>query len=1094
MRNVFDDFMDELRRRQAEREAADASAHNTEGSPEDATMRSDGPDDTDREEDDEPSPFRQPSVFGGARRYSGGGSGDMPEIHIGKGWKIIGGVLLVFLTLLLLFGLTVGTATDAIWFGSIGYGNVFWTRLGSQILFFVLGAGGAFLFLWINLWLAGRFVPKGAIRQFSLDDLIDRFSVERFIGGDFVEKRPISRSRPKGQTMDVPDVGRPVFWTLLFMAVLVGLGLGGLILAGWDTIQLFIHRVPYGQVDPTFGKDISFFLFELPFYRLVQSYANTLILLALVGVGIRYIIAVAAGASMPTSARVHLGILAALWMWSAAIGYQLDRYELVYSGTSGIFQGASYTDVNARMVAMNVMTVLTAFVGCFILGFTVTRWKAPIVLTLVFWAGAFVILEFGYPQVVQRISVEPNQQAQETPYIAANIQMTRMAFGLTSWSANTTTYTPQTTVTPADVAGEPATIQNVRLWDSGPLSSTLASIQEIRQYYTFPNVTTDRYTFTDAASCSPSPAPCVRQVMLSGRELSETQLAQLTAGDQSWVNQHIIYTHGYGLVMVPVNEVQSGSGQPTLFVKDFPPTSTKGVPAVTRPQIYFGTEDSAYVIVDAASQEFDYPPSTCQNCDQYVSWSGTDGIKLDTPLARILFSARFGDLNMLISSQITGSSQLLFNRSIQERASAIAPFLRFDASPYMVLESNGHLAYIQDAYTTSDAFPDSNSYSAGSSSGLAGDPINYVRNSVKIMMDAYDGSISFYVSDPTDPIIRAWEGVFPDLFKPLTDMPADIRGNAATGDPGHLRYPQDLLNAQTAQYTKYHVTDPSVFYHNSDVWDLPPATDSGGNGTPVQLGLQAYYVQMRVPDQGGKQSNPEFLLLQPMVLHGRQNMIAWVAAHNDPASYGQVSVFDFPVNSNVFGPQQLEALVATNRTISQQLSLWNQQGSTVIMGNLLVIPLQQSLLYVEPVYLQASGNGLPILQKVIVATPTQVVWGDTLQDGLNQIYAGGGSTGTGGSASPGPSASGSPGASPGASTAGPPSPTATAAGTPSALPSVSLNGTTQQLIAEAEAYFEAAQAAARNGDWATYGTDMQIVQEILAKLQAQVGTPAPSGS
>jgi uncharacterized membrane protein (UPF0182 family) len=1117
MRNVFDDFMEELNRRQADKtvggrkpsgrsddEAGSGSA--TEGSLEDATMRSGGPDDADDTQDQDDnrpeSPFGGSIFRGGSRRSFGGGAGGfggsgMPELQIGRGWKILGGIALVLFLLLSVFGLSVGMATDAIWFQSIGFGNVFWTRLDSQVLFFGLGMGIAFAVLWINLWIAGKTIPKGQLRQFSLDDFLDKFNIERYLGGDLIEKRPITVSRPKGPrsgaTVDMPDISRPVFWVLLAAGLILALGLGGLAVSGWDTIQLYLHRVPFGQNDLTFGKDISFFLFELPFYRLIQSYANTLLLMTLVAVGIRYIIAVASGASMPTSARIHIGALAALYLWSAAIGYQLDRYELVNSTTSGIFQGASYTDVNARMLAMNVMTALTAFVGCFILAFTVTRWKAPVVLTLLFWAASFLILEVGYPQVIQRISVEPNQQAQESPYIDANIKMTRLAFNLTKWSA-TTKATPQPTVTPANVAAEPATIQNVRLWDYRPLKDTLAGVQEIRQYYTFPDVDTDRYYFTDAASCSPNPAPCVRQVMLSGRELDESQLAQLTKGDQSWVNQHITYTHGYGLVMVPVNEVQSGSGQPTLFIKDFPPVSTKGVPDVTRPQIYFGTKSSGYVIVDATSPEFDYPPSSCKGCDQYVSWSGTSGIKLDTPLSKLLFAAKFGDLNMLISSQITGSSQLLYNRSIRDRVSEVAPFLRLDKDPYMVLRADGTLAYVQDAFTTSASFPGANSYNPGSdasANGLAGDSFNYIRNSVKVVMDAYSGDMTFYVTDQNDPIIKAWEGVFPGLFKQLSEMPVDLRGDAASGNPGHLRYPEDLLNAQTAQFTKYHVTDPSVFYQNNDVWDLPPSADSGGNGAPTQLGLEAYYVQMRIPGE----ANPEFVLLQPMVPQGRQNMISWVAAHNDPGAYGDVSVFDYPSNSNVFGPQQIEALISQNGDISKQISLWNTNGSKVIMGNLLVIPLQDSILYIEPVYLQASSNPLPILQKVIIGTPSQVVWGDTLQDALDQIYAGKGSTGTGGTTTPAPAASGSPGitASPSTTATSPPTATPTAAGSPSALPSVSLTGNAQQLVAEANAHFLAAQEAARNGDWATYGKETAIVQQILAQLEKVVGTPAPSG-
>jgi hypothetical protein len=1098
---MFDDFLEELRRRQAEAEGQKTkggpngagSDPDEEGSRKDATMRPDEPDseDTDRDDDGPASPiFGRGGFRGGTRRYAGG-SGDMPEIHIGRGWIFLGIIALIAIVLASVFALSVGLATDAIWFQSIGFGNVFWTRLGTQILFFVVGLIVAFAILWFNIWLAGRFIPKGSLRQFSLDDLLNRFSVDRYLGGDSFGSGPFGPSprkrTVKSDSVTMPDVSRPVFWGLLGVALLVALAMGGLILGGWDTIQLFIHRVPYGQVDPTFGKDIGFFLFELPFYRLIQSFANSLLLVALALVAIRYLIAVASGASMPTTARVHIGILAALWLWSAAIGYQLDRYELVYSSTSGIFQGVSYTDANARMLAMNVMTVLTAFVGCFIVGFTFTRWRTPLALTLVFWAGAFLVLEVGYPQVVQRVFVEPNQQAQESPYISDNIQETRLAFNLSSWTSNTTSYTPQVSVTKAAVTNESSTIQNVRLWDSSPLGQTLDGLQVLKQYYTFPSVTTDRYVFTDKASCAPSPPPCVRQVMISGRELDPTQLAQLSQGDQSWVNQHIVYTHGYGVVMVPVNEVAS-SGQPNLLISNFPPSSVQGVSAVTQPRIYFGTQPSNYVIVDAASQEFDYPSAS--GSDQTTSWTGTSGIKLDTPLARLLFAARFGDLNMLISSQITGSSQLLYNRSIQERVAAIAPFLRYDKDPYLVLTADGSLDYVLDAYTTSAAFPDANPYDPGSNpsaSGLAGDPFNYIRNSVKVVMNAYDGSMSFYVSDPKDPIIQAWEGVFPGLFKPLSEMPADIRGDAT--NPGHLRYPADMFAAQTAQFSKYHVTDPSDFFQNNDVWSLPPSADSGGTTGTQQLGLQAYYLQMRIPGQ----ANPEFVLVQPMLPQGRQNMIAWVAAHNDPSDYGQVSVFDFPKETNVLGPQQIQALIAQNKDISQQITLWGQVGSKVILGNLLVVPLQDSsghnqLLYVEPVYLQASSNGLPIFQKVILATQTQTVWGNSLEDALNQIYAGQGATTSGGTPSPG--ASPTPSIAPSSTATSTVAPTPS--GTPAALPSVSLTGSEQQLVAEANAHFQAAQAAAGRGDWTTYGKEMQIVSQLLTQLQSEVGTAPPS--
>ena len=1105
--------MEELRRRQAEKEAGEAQPNGgsddaTDGNPpddaprKDTTMRSVGPDsgdtdsgDTDRDDDGPERPvFGRGGFRGGSRRTPGGPSGELPELNIGRGWIIFGVIVVAILALISIFALTVGLATDAIWFQSVGYGNVFWTRFGTQVLYFAVGAGFALLVLWINLVIAGRFIPKGQLRRFSLDDLLDRFNFERYLGGENFGGGSFSSSarRPqKGETIQVADVGRPAFWILLGIGALVALGLGGLALGGWDTVQLFMHRVPYGQTDPTFGKDIGFFLFELPFYRLLQSYANTLLLMTLVTVAIRYLVGVISGASMPSSARIHLSLLAALWLWSAAIGYQLDRYELVYSNSSGIFQGVGFTDANARMVAINAMTALTAFVGCFVVGFSVTRWRTPLLLTIVFWAGAFLILEVGYPQVVQRFTVDPNQQTQEAAYIKNNIDMTRLAFNLNSWTS--TSSSPGATVTKAAVEAESSTIQNIRLWDYRPLAQTLDQLQTLRPYYSFSDVDTDRYVFNTVATCAPAAPPCVRQVMLAGREFDPDKYAAQNTSQVSWVNLHISYTHGVGLAMLPVNEVGAG-GQPNLLVSNLPPASTDGAPVISQPRIYFGTNQKDYVIVDAASQEFDYPSSGGVGGDAYTTWTGTTGIKLDTPLSRLLFATRFGDLNLLISDQITGSSQLLFHRSLQDRAKLIAPFLRYDKDPYLVVTADGRLDYVQDAFTTSAAFPDANTYDPGSDAtknGLAGDAFNYIRNSVKIVMDAYTGEMSFYVSDPSDPIIQAWEGVFPGLFKPISEMPTDIAGDPAnpTTNPGHLRYPEDMFNTQTSMFEQYHVTDPVVFFKKGDQWSVPQnssSTAGSGSNPPTQLPLEAYYVQMRMPGQ----ANPEFVLLQPMAPSQKKNMIAWVAAHSDPGSYGQVSVVDFPVSANVFGPEQMEGKAASNTQISQQITLWAQGGSQVILGNLLVIPLKDSLLYVEPVYLVSTQTSIPAFVKVVVGTPTQVVWGDTLQDALNQIYAGQGAIGSGGTPTPGVSPT------PGSSTSSPPATqppgaTPTPSGTPGALPSLSLTGTAQQLLAEASAYYDAAQVALGNKDLATYQADMDIVGKLLAQLQTQLGTPAP---
>jgi uncharacterized membrane protein (UPF0182 family) len=1095
---MFDDFAKELRRRQAEQQAAGreqaadqgeeaGSVSSTEGSREDDQVRSQesDPGDTDRD-DDGPHPiFERGGWGGGPRRVRfRGPSGDVPEFHVGRGWIILSVVVVVLLALLSLFAMTVGLATDAIWFSSVGFANVFWTRLGTQLLCFVGGFLVAFLFLWVNVWLAGRFIPKGELRRFSLDDLLDRFNVDRYMSGGTIGGGPFgnppARTAPKSaDSVQVPDISRPVFWGLLAIGLLVALTMGGLVTSGWTTIQLFLHKVPFGQVDPTFGKDIGFYIFELPLYRLAQSYVNALLLVSIALVGIRYLVAVVSGASMPTPARVHLGLLVMLYLWSVALGYQLDRYELVYSGTSGIFQGAGYTDTAARVLAITVMTVLAAFAGAFVLGFAYTRLRVPLIMTLVVWIGAYGVLNVGYPLAVQRLQVEPNQQSLETPYIKNNIDMTRQAFGLSNWSA--VSYTPGLTVTSASLAGEQATIQNLRLWDYRPLQPNLTNSQLIRPYYSFADVDTDRYTFTDAATCSPNPAPCVRQVMLSGRELDPAKILQQNNGNSSWVNQHLVFTHGIGLVMLPVNEVvtsqQNQSASPKLVVQDLPPVSAAGAPVVTEPRIYFGTQASDYVIVGGNTKEFDYQSSGTAG-EVKNTWTGATGIKLDTPLAKLLFAAQLGDLNLLISNQVSGNSQLLYRRSIEERVQAIAPFLRYDKDPYLVVTSTGRLDYILDAFTTSAAYPDANLYdpsTESSSNRLDGDPFNYIRNSVKVVMDAYDGTTTFYVADPTDPIIQAWEGVFPGVFHPLSDMSPDLQA--------HLRYPESMYNAQTSVFGTYHVTDPSVFYSTTDVWKVMRNSGSTNKGID-QLPLEAYYVEMQVPGQS-KPGLPEFLLLQPMVPNNRPNMIAWVAAHNDPGSYGKVEVFNFPGSSTILGPTQIQALIAANQQASKDLSLWSTQGSTVTMGNLLVVPLQDSILYVEPVYVQSANNPIPVLQKVALAGGGgQIVWGDpVLETALQQLASGGGTT---------PGASPSPGASPGTSPTPSLSPTATPAGSPTALPSVSLNGTAQQLADQASAHYTAAQQALRNGDLATYQAEMDKVGQLLTQLGKVLGTPAPS--
>ncbi|MEA2629926.1 MAG: uncharacterized protein QOE66_145, partial [Chloroflexota bacterium] len=1048
----------------------------------------------------EPTPIeerRERSQRQGRRRSRPGGGGPRrpvggPEDGAGDGRPRMGpriGLLVVVAVIgvvLLLGGTIVGFITDAIWFRSVSFETVFWTRVGTQAGLFVGTFVVGLLLLLGGLLIADRAVPRGSGTGISgIGSFFERLAdaAREAEEGTRSGRRSTMRGSYPGPYSDRADgpsspgasSGRPPFGTggvalgtddmpdltplarigLTILAIVIALGIAGSVAGQWETIQLWIHRVPFAPagappaMDPIFGRDISFFLFELPFYRLVQSVVTGLLLGGVILAGGRYLVALLNGPfELTTRIRVHLAVLVGVILIVIAVGYQLDKLELVYS-TRGVATGVSYTDRNAQFIAFDALTIITALVGAFLVGAAFTRWVWPLGLAVVAWLAASFILGTVYPSLVQSLTVVPNQLAQEQPYILNNINMTRLAFGLDDWVPKP--FKGDAPLTAAAVAQESATFKNARLWDYRPLGDTLDQLQTIRQYYNFTDVDTDRYTINGE----------LRQVMLSAREIAPNNTAAT-----SWVNQRITFTHGYGVAMVPVNQATPG-GQPDLIIRDLPPVSTTGAPAITEPRIYFGEAASGYVVVDAKQPAFDYPngadPSGVNGQDA-PPWTGTSGIKLDTTLSRLLFALRFGDLNLLISDQVTSDSQLLFRRSLDDRLNTIAPFLHYDKDPYLVI-SNGKLYYIQDAYTISDRFPNAQGFDGSSlpaGSGLAHDSFNYIRNSVKIVQDAYDGTLTFYDADPADPIVRAYEGVFPGMFHPLTEMPADLQT--------HLRVPEELFDVQTRQYATYHITDPGTLFYKSDVWTVPSSS-----GSDQGLPPEAYYVVMRLPDA----PDPEFLLLQPMVPASRPNMIAWVAARNDGAQRGTELVYQFPQDTTVLGPNQIEARIDADPTISAQISLWNQSGSKVIKGNLIVIPLQDSIIYLQPIYLQSTNSKFPQLEKVVLASSTVVVWGDTLQQSINLLLAGGfgGSPGT----SPGPTPTPVPGASP--------------TPIPSATPVPGLPSDVTGLVAYANTHFELAQAALRAGDFATYGREIGLVQQALRNLELLTGgSPAPSAA
>jgi uncharacterized membrane protein (UPF0182 family) len=978
-------------------------------------------------------------------------------------------VVAVVIFVVLMFAVGIDLWTDVIWYRSVGFDQVFWTRLGTQVGLFALGGVVALIVLLVNLWLAGRFSPTtegGAVGGGTLRSWIDRLN-EAAANADpgRSERRQWDRwnrsstGEPANVTpLELPDpvpLGRVV---IIVVAVLLALGIAGTVAANWETIALWQHRVPFDPsgtpvVDPIFHLDISFFLFDLPFLRLIQTLVSGLLIASLVVTAARYLLSAVGGAAVfDTRVRVHLGVLAGLFLMTIALGYQLDKLELVHSGR-GIASGVSFTDENAQFLAYNVLTVVSAIAAALLVGGAFARVVWPVGLTLVVWFAASLVVGRIYPAVVQQLSVVPNQQAQETPYIANNIAMTRLAYNLGSWTEQP--YAGNAPITASTISADSDTFANARLWDYRPLGDTLGQLQTVQRYYEFTDVDTDRYLI----------GPSDRQVMLSGRELALEKNTDATG----WVNQHIVYTHGIGVAMVPVNEVAS-QGQPHLIISNLPPMSTDGAPPVVKPQIYFGERpNDGYAVVDARQDEFDYPRGVGDTSGTgggasavTTRWTGKTGIPLSTTLDRLLWSARFRDFNLLISDQVTADSQLLFRRSLGERLPMIAPFLHYDKDPYLVVDGAGDLKYIQDAFTTSDAFPHAQSFDPSTDlgqTGLGSDPFNYIRNSVKIVMDAYDGSMTFYVADDSDPIIRAWEGVFPTLFHPISEMPTDL--------VPHLRVPEELFDVQTRMYGRYHVTDPATFYTNNDLWTVPaPATST------QSLPNEAYYVMMRMPGA----DKAEFLLLQPMIPKSRPNMIAWIAAQNDPGVRGNTTVFRFPSESSIFGPAQVEAQIDSDPVISAQTTLWDQSGSTVVRGNLIVVPVGGSLIYLQPVYLQSASSKFPAFQRIVVASPRNIVWGSTLQEALNLLLA--------------KEAGGSPGPSP---TPGP-TPTPGPSATPGPGGSLPPSADVQQLVNYANQHFELAQAALRDGDFARYGAEIELVKQALAQLAILTGgaSPAPS--
>jgi uncharacterized membrane protein (UPF0182 family) len=696
----------------------------------------------------------------------------------------------------------------------------------------------------------------------------------------------------------------------------------------WNMVLSFLNQQPFGSTDPVFGKDIGFYVFSLPFYLFVREQLLIILLFAALVTliwyvkdgGIQIIGELVVAEDRPTSlpkvkvadnVGKHLLVLAGILVLLAAWGYHLKAYGVLYS-TQGPAFGASFTDVNIKVMVYRILMVLS-FLMCLFVIYNAFRLKIKLLLICTgIWVGAIVILATGLPVLIQQVVVKPNELAKESPYIAYNIDFTRRAYNLNN--IKEVDFEVNNNLTAEDIKNHEATIQNIRVWDERPLLQTYRQIQSIRLYYDFNNVDVDRYMIDNQ----------YRQVMLAARELV---IDQLPPQAQTWVNRHLIYTHGYGLAMSPVNEV-TAEGLPQLMIKDVPPAVDIDL-KIDRPEIYFGEKTAAYILVQTSAQEFDYPKG---DKNVYANYEGKGGVPINSFMRRLLFAIEFMDPQILFTTYLTPDSRIMFNRRIKSRVTAIAPFLSYDTDPYMVV-SGGRLYWIQDAYTASNMYP----YSTRSRTPFRKKELNYIRNSVKVIVDAYDGNVSYYMIDTQDPILKTYAKVYPALFKSLDEMPADLKK--------HLRYPNDLFEIQVQTYAEYHMQDVQVFYNQEDLWE-PPDEIYGDN----RQMMKPYYIIIKLPDQ----DKEEFLLMLPYTPSKKDNMIGWLAARSDLPNYGNLLVYKLSKDKLVYGPMQIEARIDQQTEISRELSLWGQRGSRVIRGNLLAIPVGDSFIYVEPIYLEAE--------------------------------------------------------------------------------------------------------------------------------------------
>ncbi|HTP64811.1 MAG TPA: UPF0182 family protein [Geobacteraceae bacterium] len=859
---------------------------------------------------------------------------------------------------------------DWLFFDETGLTPVFTTMLIARCIAGASFGALTFIFIQANLFFANR----------------ANFPIIGFLGSFY-----------RGKREEAARLARPLG---LFAGAVLALLAGQWGAMQWESLLLFVNRVTVGANDPILRMDLGFYLFQLPLFEMFRAYFLFLTVATIVLVGVvcflRGGIALTErGIQVDWRVRRHLAILLGLLSLVIAAGFYLDGFQLLFTG-NGTVHGAGYADVNARLPLFRILCFLTPAAAVFLVA---GIWKGLWRKALLAPAAVCVVYVLGitaYPALLQKFKVVPNELDLEMPYIANDIKFTRFGYDLDK--IETIPFDTDLKLSGTDIAKNDATIRNVRLWDRAPLLKTYSQLQQIRTYYRFFDVDNDRYMVNGRYT----------QVMLSPRELSYADLP-----NRSWINERLIFTHGNGLTIGPVSRI-SQEGLPEFFVKDIPAVSVADI-RVKRPEIYYGELSNEYVVVGTKVPEFSYPTATG---NFNTTYAGKGGVAIGSPLMKALFAARFATEKILLSSDITGGSRILYYRNITERIRTAAPFLRFDNDPYMVVTDDGRLKWIIDAYTVSDHLPYSKPLQDGT---------NYLRNSVKAVIDAYDGSLDFYVSDPQDVMVRVYGRIFPTLFKPLAAMPTDLRR--------HVRYPHQFLQVQASMYSAYHMTDPKVFYNKENLWEIP---------APGDRQMEPYYMIMRLPGE----EKEEYILLLPFTPSKRDNLAAWLTARCDEPNYGKLRAYTFPRDRLIYGPKQIDARINQDSFISQQLTLWNQHGSEVIRGSMLVIPIERSLLYVQPLYLAAADkSGLPELRRVIVAFGDQVVMEENLELALKRLF--------GEKSAPAASA---------------------AATTPAA------KGSLNELAREALAIYERAVALQRQGDWSGYGDELRKLQQVLRQM------------